>query len=143
MLRSEVESSPALYARIGGALSLVNIALGFFGVFVRGRIVVGRDAAATAANLRSMESLWRLGIAAELVALVCGVALATIYFVLLKPVSRELNLLATFLRLLSFAIEAVAALGLCAALFPLGDPPYLGAFTHDQRAAFRILAITC
>jgi hypothetical protein len=53
------------------------------------------DAEARAANLAAMESMWRWGIASECVALVCVTGLAMIYFVLLRPVSRELNLLAT------------------------------------------------
>src|SRR5690348_15185671 len=71
-----VETSPQLYARIGGLLYLIIIAVGFFGeVFVRGRLIVSGDATATAANLRSLEWLWRFHIAAELFLLLCAVAL--------------------------------------------------------------------
>jgi Domain of unknown function (DUF4386) len=53
-----MEASPQVLARIGGAMYLINIVLGMLGeLFVRGRIVVWGDATATAANLRSMESL--------------------------------------------------------------------------------------
>ena len=73
MANHPVERSPQLYARIGGALYLVNIILGIFSeAFVRGRLIVLGDAAATAANIRSAESLWRFGIAAEFVALICA-----------------------------------------------------------------------
>ena len=69
--------SPKALAHIGGALYLIIIAIGIFGELgVRGRVVVAGDAVATAANLRSLESLWRLGIAAEWVLLVCAVTLA-------------------------------------------------------------------
>ena len=142
MTNHSVETSPQVYARIGGLLYLVIIVLGLFGeAFVRGRIVVSGDAAATAANITSMESLWRFGIAAEFISLVCTIALAMIYFVLLRPVSKELNLLATFLRLVSIVVEAVAALGLVAALFPLGNAAYLKAFTPEQLYALASLAI--
>src|SRR5256885_17045370 len=95
MTDHSVESSPQVYARIGGLLYLIIIALGIFGeAFVRGRIIVSGDAAATAANIMKMESLWRLGIAAEFLSLICTVGLAMIYFFLLNPVSKELNLLA-------------------------------------------------
>jgi len=48
-----VETSPQLYARIGGALYLVIIVLGLFGeVFVRDRVMVSGDATATATNIR-------------------------------------------------------------------------------------------
>jgi hypothetical protein len=136
-----VETSPQVYARIGGALYLIIIILGIFGeAFVRNRLVVSGDGAATAANITSMESLWRFGIASEFLALICTIALAMIYFVLLKPVSKELNLLATFFRLVSIVVEAVAALYLVVALFPLGNAAFLKAFTPEQLYALVSLA---
>src|SRR5437879_11495053 len=72
MTYSSIERSPRLYARVGGALYLIIIVLGLFGeAFVRDRLLVRGDASATAANIRSMESLWRFHIAAELFLLVC------------------------------------------------------------------------
>ena len=101
-----VESSPQLYARIAGALYLVVIVLGIFAeAIVRGRLIVSGDAAATAANILASELLWRLGILSEVVALVCVIGLTMIYYVLLRPVSRELALLATFLRLIAIAVQ--------------------------------------
>jgi hypothetical protein len=142
MLVDDVESSPQLYARSGGGLYLVIIVLGLFAeIFVRGRLIVSGDAAATVANIRAMESLWRAGILAEYIALVCAIALAMIYFVLLRPVSRELNLLATFLRLVSLAVQGVAVLDLSAALFPLSNSASLRAFTPEQLAALVTLAV--
>src|SRR5438876_7070806 len=71
-----VETSPQTYARIGGVLYLIIIVVGLFGeAFVRDRLIVSGDATATAANIRSMESLWRFHIAAELFLLICAVAL--------------------------------------------------------------------
>ena len=141
MADRSVEASPKLYARIGGALYLALIVLGAVGEAARNRIIVSSDAVATAANLRAMESLWRFGATAEFLALICAVVLAMIYFVLLRPVSRELNLLATFLRLIAIAVQAVAMLNLVLALFPLGDAAYLKAFTPEQLDALARLAI--
>ncbi len=51
-----VETSPQLYARIGGVLYLIIIVVGIFDeAFVRNRIIVSGDATATAANIRSLE----------------------------------------------------------------------------------------
>jgi hypothetical protein len=136
-----VETSPQLYARIGGALYLALIGLGIYLQIVMGRVIVSGDATATAANLVAMESQWRLAVAAELLALACVTALAMIYFVLLRPVNRELNLLATFLRIVGIAVEVMATLSLATALFPLDSAAYLAAFTPDQRHAMAYLAI--
>jgi hypothetical protein len=138
----QVEASPRALSRIGGALYLIIIVLGLFGeAFVRSKIVVSGDAAATAANLRSMESLWRFGIAAEFVLLISAVALTLIFFVLLRPVSRDLALLAVFFNLVSIAVEAVSALHLVAALFPLGNAGYLTAFEPEQLYAMATLSV--
>jgi hypothetical protein len=135
-------ASPVALARTGGALYALIIILGLFEeVFVRGRIIVAENAATTAANLRSLEWLWRVGIASELVLLISAVVLNVIFFVLLRPVSRDLALLAVFLNLVSLAVEASAVLGLVGALFPLGSAPYLGAFEPEQLHALMRLAI--
>lgn len=142
MESGQLEVSPQALSRIGGWLYLVVIALGLFGeAFVRDRIFVPGDATATAANIRSMESLWRLGIAAELALLICAVALALILFVLLRPVSRQLALLATFFGLVSLAVEASITLYLVGALFPLGNAEYLKAFAPNQLYALASLSV--
>jgi hypothetical protein len=136
-----VETSPQWFARTGGALYLILIVLGSYLQMVMGKVIVSGDAEKTAANLTALESMWRWGIAAECIALVCVTGLAMIYFVLLRPVSRELNLLATFLRLVGIAIEATATLSLLSALFPLGNTAYLNAFTPEQLHTMAYLAI--
>ena len=137
-----IETSPQLYARIGGALYLIIIVLGIFEeAFVRDRVIVSGNAAATAANLRSMESLWRSGIASEFFLLICALVLLLILFVLLRPVSKNLALLAVFFNLVSLAVEAATTLNLVAALFPLGDAAYLKAFAPEQLYAMAMLAI--
>jgi uncharacterized protein DUF4386 len=128
-----VETSPQLYARIGGVLYLIIIVVGLFGeAFVRDRLIVSGDAKATAANIMSRESLWRFHIAAELFLLICAVALLLILFVLLRPVSRDLALLAAFFNLVSIGIEAATTMYLVEALFPLGNAGYLKAFAPEQ-----------
>jgi hypothetical protein len=127
-------------ARAGGVLYLLIIAIGALGeVVVRGRIVVS-DPAATVASLRSMQFLWRLGIAGEVVLLIFAVALTAIFYVLLRVVSRDLALLAVFFNLVSIAIEGSAAVSLTAALFPL-SASYAKAFGPEQIGVLTMLAI--
>jgi uncharacterized protein DUF4386 len=133
---------PQTYARTGGVLYLIIIVVGLFGeAFVRNRLVVSGDAMATASNLRSMESLWRLHIAAELFLLICAVSLLLILFVLLRPVSRDLALLAVFFNLVSIGVEAATTLYLVGALFPLGNAGYLKAFAPEQLYAMASLSL--
>src|SRR5690349_1432686 len=137
-----VESSPQLYARIGGALYLIIIVIGLFGeAFVRDKLIVSGNAAATARNIMASESLWRFHIAAELFLLICAIVLLLILFVLLKPASRELTLLATFFNLVSIGLEAATAMYLVVALFPLGIAAYLKAFSSEQLYAMATLSL--
>jgi hypothetical protein len=137
-----VETSPQVYGRIGGVLYLIIIVAGLFGeVFVRNKLIVSGDATATADNIRSFELLWRVGIAGNLFHLACSVALALIFYVLLRPVSRNLALLAAFFNLVSIGLEAASKLHLLAALFPLEKAEYLKAFEPEQLRALAYLSI--
>lgn len=131
-----IEASPRALARLGGVLYLAIIAIGVFAqIFVRDRILVAGDAMATAANLRAHETLWRWGIAAELLGMICVVALLLVWVVLLSPVSRQLTLLAVFFDLVAHTLQVVALMELVTTLFPLAGAPYLRAFSAEQLAA--------
>lgn len=133
MTDRSIELSPQTYARIGGALYLIVIAAGVLGeLLVRGKLVVPGDATATLDNIRSFEFLWRLGIAANLFHLACSVALGLIFYMLLRPVSRDLALLAVLFNLVTITIESASKLFLLPSLFVLGNASYLQAFTPEQ-----------
>lgn len=111
MIDRVVETSPRLWARIAGALYLITIVLGVFAeAFVRGTLIVRDDAAATATNILAHESLYRLGLAADLAMIACYIAVTLLFYVLFKPVSRGLSLLAAFFSLVGLAVLAANSL---------------------------------
>ncbi|HEX3024878.1 MAG TPA: DUF4386 domain-containing protein [Chitinophagaceae bacterium] len=125
--------SPQVYARLGGILYLIIIVAGLSSeFFFRGKLIVANNPAATANNLIASEPLWRIGILVEYLSLICTIVLAMIYFFLLRPVHKNLNLLATFFRLISIIVQVVAVLNLTAALFPLISQGTNKAFTSEQ-----------
>jgi hypothetical protein len=133
---------PQVYARIGGALYLIIIVIGLFGeAFVRDKLIVSSDAAATARNIMASESLWRFHIAAEIFLLICAIVLLVILFVLLRPVSPELALLAAFFNLVSIGLEAATTMYLVVALFPMGNAAYLKVFAPEQLYAMASLSL--
>ena len=141
MTGQAVELSPQVCARTGGALYLMIIAAGTMGeLLIRGKLVVPGDATATLDNIRSSEFLWRLGIAANLFHLACSVALGLIFYVLLRPVSRDLALLAVLFNLVTITLESASKLFLLPSLFVLGDAAYLRAFTPEQLHALAYLS---
>lgn len=127
-------------ARIGGALYLAIIVIGFCGeALVRDRLVVSGDATATAANIRAHESLWRFHIGAEMFLLICAIVLLAILFILFRPVSRDLMLLAVFFNVISIGLEAAFAMYLLVALFPLTSTTT--AFSSEQLAVMSSLSL--
>jgi hypothetical protein len=110
-------------------------------VFIRGRIMVAGDAAATFANLQRMEMLWRAGVAMELMMAIISIVLAVILYVLTRPVQKELALLALLFNGVAIAVESAYSIQLVEALFPLGSNAYLTAFTPGQLAAMTALAM--
>jgi hypothetical protein len=142
MSRLDVERSPQTYARVGGILYLFIIVAACFGeFFVRGSLIVPRDATATANHILASETLFRVGLAGEMLTCACDVTLAMILYVLLKPVSRNLALLAAFFRLTFVAIYAVAKLFEIAALIALGRADYLKAFEPRQLHALAYISL--
>ena len=136
------ETSPQVYARIGGMLYLIIIVIGFCSeFFVRDKLVVSGDVTATANNIMASQLLWRSSIAGDVMLLVCAVVQALLFYVLLRPVNKNLALLAVFFNLVECAIDGVNKLNLIAALFLSGGADYLKAFEPHQLHALAYLSL--
>jgi len=130
------------YARIAGVLFLLSIVAGIFGeLYVPSKLVVSADAAATAKNITAFDSLFRLGFAIYLVEAVCDIALTLILYVLLRPVSKDIALLAAFFGLVSTALFGVAELFYFAPSLILGGTDYLKTFSPDQLNTLALLSL--
>jgi hypothetical protein len=143
MTNQTANISPQLYARIAGVLYLVNIACGMFGeIFVRAHLVVAGDAVATAHRIMSSEFLFRSGIAGDLIMHITDVPMTVIFYVLLKPVSKDLSLLAALFGMLQTAVLLANKLTLVMVLLLLGNANYLKAFDANQLQALASLSLT-
>lgn len=130
-----------MYARLAGALYLLVIVNGLLGeVAIRGPLVVWGDAGATAQRILASQFLWRVGVAAQLLLLVCAVGMTFLWYLLLRPVNHNLTLLAMFFGVVSLAMDSVGALHLHAALPPLTSTA-LSVLDPQQRHAMAYLAI--
>lgn len=104
-------------ARLAGLLYLVSsIPAPFALLYVPGKLLVRGDAAATAERIRASETLFRMGITAELVASVLFIFVALTLYRLFKPVSQGAALAMLVLILLSFPISFLNVLNDIAAL---------------------------
>ncbi|MFN2576325.1 MAG: DUF4386 domain-containing protein [Pyrinomonadaceae bacterium] len=130
------------YARMAGLLFLVSIVAGGFGeAYMPSKIIVSGDPAATASNIGNFEFLYRLGFAAFMIESLCDITLVVILYALLKPVNRELSLVAAFIGLVGTALFAFAELFYFAPPLIIGGAGYLKTFSPDQLNSLALLSL--
>ncbi len=135
-------ASVQTYARIAGVLFLLTMLAGGFGeAYAPSKLIVSGDAATTAKNIIALDSVFRIGFASYLVEAVCDITLALIFYVLLRPVSKSVALLAAFFGLVSTALFGVAEVFYFAPSLILGGANYLTAFSPDQLNALALLSL--
>jgi len=140
MIDSTNTPNPQTWSRVAGVGYLLIFATGIFAeFFVRGGIIVSGDPGATAANLAASESLFRAGLASEFAMLISDVVVAAALYVLLRPVSRGLALMAAFFRLAQGAVLGANLLNLWFPLVLLGGAPALASFTPEQLQSLALL----
>ena len=121
------------YARFAGILGILTIIAGGFGeAYVPGALIVSGDAAATAQNILTRESLFRWGFAGYLVEALCDAGLTMAFWVLMRPVNRNLAMLMVVFRIISTCGFAAAEMLYFGALRTLKGATTLSAFQPDQ-----------
>ena len=137
-----IETSPQSYARIGGILYLIIIVAGIFTeLFIRNKLVISGDAIATTNNIMASQLLWRFGIACDLIMHVCDIPLMLIFYLLLKPVNKNLALLAVLFNLVQTTVMVAFKLNLFQTLFLLESSDYLKVFEPHQLDALAYISI--
>ena len=127
------------WTRIAGSLYLVIFVVYPLSTLVRSSLVVPGDAAATADNIRTQETLFRWGMAGEATIVLVEIVLAAVLYALLRPVSRTMSLAAALARVAEAVVMAAGCL--VASVFTLlvvSEPGYLAAFDADQRDALAL-----
>jgi hypothetical protein len=120
------------YAKAAGVLLLISVVAGGFGeAYAPSKLIVADDAAATVANIKSFEFIYRLGFAAFLIESFADITLALILYALLKPVSKEVSLIAAFFGLVGTTLFAFAELFYFAPTLFVTVGPLKG-FSTDQ-----------
>ena len=142
MKNDQVNTSPLVYARIGGLAYLIIIITGALGeLFIRNALVVPGNAAATAHNIAASPLLWRMGIAGDIMMHLFDLVLAMVYYYLFSRVHKNLARLSLFFGLVQTAVLVANKLNLFMPLFFSGNGAYLQAFTPEQLQALSYVAI--
>ena len=128
--------SPRNAALVAGLSYIPVFVVGIFAnFFVLEELVVTGDAATTVSNIVDSESLFRLGIAGFVIIGIFDLVVAWGLYVFLKPINKDLALLAAWLRLTYTIIAGVALLNLFFVLELLSGADYLAGFGSDQLSA--------
>lgn len=140
---TRIDGSQRKAARLAGFAALVPIPFLLYANFgIHERLIVDGDVAQTARNIIAHETLFRIGIACDLIySAGVMVSLAALY-VVLKPVDRTLALLAAFWRLVYALMWVGMTLNLFGALRLLSSADYLRAFEQDRLQALTRLSLS-
>ena len=129
--------------RFAGLLYLLTSIPGAFAlIYVPSKLIVDGNAAATANNMSASETLFRLGIAAQLISQAGFIFVALALYDLLKGVNRRHASVMVTLIVVSIPIAFVNELNAIAALVLVRGADFLSIFEKPQRDALAMLFLT-
>lgn len=127
-------ASDSKYARVTGFLYLIIIiCAGFAEGYVRSSLITSGDIATTASNILASKMLFRIGLVSDLIAFMTDAIVAVLLYLLLKPVSKPIAIIAAVLRLIAHpAIGSLNLINHLEALQILESTEYLASFDINQ-----------
>ena len=126
--------------RVAGLLYILVSILGFFAMgYVPNKLIVHGNAAGTANNIAASETLFRLGIAGELIGQAGFIFVALALNELFKGVDRRQASLMVILIVVSIPIAFLNELNAIAALVLVRGADFLSIFEKPQRDALAML----
>ena len=126
--------------RFAGLLYVSLSIIGFFAMaYVPSKVIVQGNATATASNIAANETLFRLGIAGELIGMAGFIFVALALYDLLKGVNRRHASLMVTLIVVSIPIAFLNELNSIAALVLVRGADFLSVFEKPQRDALAML----
>jgi hypothetical protein len=122
--------------RFAGLLYILTSIPGFFAMmYVPSKLIVHGNATATASNISANETLFRLGIAGQLIGQAGFIFVALALYHLLKGVNRRHASLMVILLVVQIPIAFLNELNSIAALALVRGPDFLSIFERPQRDA--------
>lgn len=134
-----IDESQRKAAKVAGLAYLITVAAVVYVNFGIHDRLIADNPAETARNILAHERLFRIGIVGDLLYCAGVVVLLTALYVILKPVSRGLALLAAFWRLVWVLMWLAMTLNLFSALRLIHGGDYLQAIEPDRLQALAML----
>jgi hypothetical protein len=130
-------STAVMKARVAGFFWLMTAVTGMYAM-AGDRLILWRDAAATAANIVAHESQFRMSVVANIIAAACYVVATVLVYDLLKPVNRNVSLLAAFFSLVASGIAGISFVFRLGPLSVLTGAESLSGFGPEQLQALAL-----
>jgi len=141
-MKNTREISPRFLARMVFLLAALEGQAHVWGQLrIPGGVVVSTDAAGTAANILTHESLFRFGLLLSLLAVAFNVARTVLSYVLFRPAGRIAALLVAFFGLIAIALQAASILFELPILIVLKNGKDLSGFNADQLQSLALIFV--
>jgi hypothetical protein len=135
-------TGPSTHARVLGTLYLLVVVGGFVAQrLIADRLVVGTDAAKTAAHIVANATLYRLAFTIFLVEMVAQLATTTLFYELLAPVHRSVKRIGAIMGFVGAGIKTFARVFYYAPLILLSGATYLATLSPAQLATLSLALI--
>jgi len=142
MAHPTAETSASTRGRVLAAFYLFVIVAGITAqAFISDRMIVGDDAARTAANILADKSVYRLGFTIFMLEMVAQAVVSVMFYDLLKPVNRSVARASLVIGLIGCGVKTLARLFYYAPLILLGGASYLQAIQPAQLDALSLAFI--
>jgi len=141
MTVNRIDESQRKAAKVVGLAYLFVIVPAIFAEFYVAELIIVDNAAQTALNILAHERLFRLGIAANLIVFAVDIVLITALYEVLKPVKRNLALIAVCWGIIETAVLVGAVLSDLEVLRVLSGAAYFQVFEADRLQALARLSI--
>ena len=135
-------SSPRVLARFIGLFHLVVIVCGVVAQgLISNRLIVFSSASTTATNILANRNLFQIGLTIFLIEMAANVATTTLFYELLRPVSKSVSLLSTGWGLTGCIIKTFARAFYIVPLFVLGGTSALSSFSSEQLQSIALVLL--
>jgi len=133
MTNSITDTSQRKAVRVAGFMFLFSLMVPFLNwTFLLSKLIVAGNIMATANNIVANQLLFRIGMTIELIMSAGLIVLALALYIILKPVNKNLALLALLWKLVEATIAAAIVLVSFIALQFLNGDAYVTVFTPEQ-----------
>ncbi|HEV7698972.1 MAG TPA: DUF4386 domain-containing protein [Pyrinomonadaceae bacterium] len=127
------KTSPRAVGRWIAVLFLMVLVCGVIAQgFISDGLIDFKDAAGTAGNVLGNRGLFQSGFTIYMIEMICQIATAALWYVLLRPVSKPIALVAAFVELGGSVVKIAARVLYLAPLWVLDHGQTLGGFSTEQ-----------